>query len=98
MPLPQGVTGESWKDKRRFVDISIVVAVDLLLFLGCPASQWLGHIAVGVLATNHEANLVRWVGWDCGVSVLNRWEDFFAVLLQLGNERKMKPLILSCLS
>lgn len=80
------------------MDIGIVVAVNLLLFLCSPASQWLSDIAVGVFAADHETNLARWVGWDRSVGVLNRGEYFFAILLQLSDEWEVEPLILSCVS
>jgi hypothetical protein len=51
-------------------------------------------VSVGILAAHHETNLARRISRNRGVSVFDNWEDFFAVLLELGDERQMKPLIL----
>jgi len=76
------------------VDISIVVSAQLLLLFSSEASQRLGQITASILAADHEADLARWVGWDRGVGVFDIWEDFFAVLLELGDQWEMKPLVL----
>jgi len=77
------------------VDLLVVVLAKLLLFLGRKGTERLGDIAIGVLAADHEANLPRWVGRDGGVSILDSWEDFLAILLQLGNQWEVEPLIFS---
>jgi len=77
------------------VDLLVVVLAQLLLFLGRKGTERLGDIAIGVLAADHEANLPRWVGRDGGVSILDSWEDFLAILLQLGNQWEVEPLIFS---
>jgi hypothetical protein len=41
--------------------------------------------------------LTGWVGGDGGVCVFNSWEDLLAVLLELGDQWKMEPLVLSCI-
>lgn len=87
-------SGKGWEDEACLVDIGVVVFVDRLLFLGSPASQRSLDISVGVLAANHEADLTRWVSWNGGVCILDSWEDLLAVLLQLGDEWEVKPLVL----
>lgn len=77
------------------MDLLVVVLAKLLLFLGRKGTERLGDIAIGVLAADHEANLPRWVGRDGGVSILDSWEDFLAILLQLGNQWEVEPLIFS---
>jgi hypothetical protein len=69
------------------MDISIVVPAQLILFFRSPATQWLADIAVCILTADHEADLARRVGGNCRVSVFDGWEDFLAILLQLGDER-----------
>lgn len=78
------------------MDLGVVVAALLLLLLGGPAAQRNADVAVGVLAADHEADLAGGVGGDGGVGVLGDGEDLLAVLLQLGDERKVEPLVLSC--
>jgi hypothetical protein len=41
--------------------------------------------------------LTGWVGGDGGVCVFYSWEDLLAVLLELGDQWKVKPLVLSCI-
>jgi len=78
------------------VDILVVVAAQALLLLAGPGAQRLLDVAVGVLAADHEADLARGVGRDGGVGVLDDGEDLLAGLLQLGDERDVEPLVLSC--
>jgi hypothetical protein len=78
------------------VNLGIVVSAQLVLFLRSPLAQRLANIAVGILAADHEANLTRWVGGDGGVCVFDSWEDLLAVLLELGDQWKVEPLVLSC--
>lgn len=92
--LFQSLSCESWKDERCLVDLLVVVSVDGLLLLCGPRSEWVLNITVGVLAADHEADLTTWVGWDGGVCVFDSWEDLLAVLLQLGDEWKVEPLVL----
>ena len=61
------------------MDICIIIAVNLPLLLHGPATQRGLHIAVRILAADHEADLAGRVGRDGGVGVLDGWEDFFAV-------------------
>lgn len=90
-------TSKSWQDEACLVDLGVVVSAQLVLFLGSPLAQRLANIAVGVLAADHEANLTGWVGGDGGVCVFHSWEDLLAVLLELGDQWKVKPLVLSCI-
>lgn len=78
------------------MDIGVVVSAKLVFLLRGEAAQRLGDIAVGVLAADHEADLAGWVGWDGGVGVFDRWEDLLAVLLELGDQWEVEPLVLSC--
>lgn len=77
------------------MDLRVVVSAQLLLFLGSPGPNGHLDVTVGVLAADHETNLPRRVGWDGGVGVLGNREDLLAVLLQLGDERQVEPLVLS---
>lgn len=78
------------------MDIGVVVPAELLLFLLGPGPQGNPDVAAGILAADHEADLARGVGRDGGVSVLGNGEDLLAVLLELGDERQVQPLVLSC--
>jgi len=77
------------------VDVGVVVAAQLLLFLRSEGTKRSADIAGGILATDHEANLTRWVGGDGCVGVLGDWEDFLAVLLELGDQWEVEPLVFS---
>lgn len=76
------------------MDSSVVVAAQLLFLLWGPFAEWLAEIAIGVLAADHESNLTRWVGRNGGIGVLDVWEYFLAVLLKLGDQWEMEPLVL----
>jgi hypothetical protein len=78
------------------VDIGVVVSAELLLLLGCERAQGLGEVSVGVLAANHEADLSGGVSWDGRVGVLDVGENLLAVLLELGDQWKVEPLVLGC--
>jgi hypothetical protein len=91
----KGLGSKCGQDEGGFVDLRVVVSAQLLLLLWGPGPNGHLDIAIGVLAADHEANLSRGVGWDSGVSVLGNREDLLAVLLQLGNERQVEPLVLS---
>ena len=77
------------------MDLGIVVPAQLLLLLLGPGPHGNPDVAVGVLAADHEADLARGVGRDGGVSILSNGEDLLAVLLELGDERQVQPLVLS---
>ncbi len=76
------------------MDLAVVVAKVLVLLLLGEAADWLAHVACGVLGADHEADLAGWVGWDGGVGVLDGWEDLLAVLLELGDQWEVEPLVL----
>lgn len=76
------------------MDSSVVVTAQLLFLFWGPFAEWLAEIAVGVLAADHESNLARWVCRNGGISVLDVRENFLAVLLELGNQWEVKPLVL----
>ena len=75
------------------MDILIIVAAQLLLLLASPRADGLTHIAVRILAADHEADLPRRVGGNGGIGVFCDREDFLAGLLQVGNESEVKPLV-----
>lgn len=78
------------------MDLLVVVLAKLLLLLNRPLTDRLLEVSVGVEAADHEADLARGVGGDGGVSVLNVREDLLAVLLEVGDQGKVKPLVLGC--
>lgn len=95
--LLKSKASEVWKDESSLVDFGVVVAkVLVLLFLG-EGADWLAHVAGSVLGADHEADLAGWVGWNGGVSVLDGWENLLAVLLELGDQWEMEPLVLGWL-
>lgn len=77
------------------MDILVVVSEKSLLLLRGEVADWVLEVAGGVLGADHEADLAGWVGRDGGVGVLDGWEDLLAVLLQLGDQWQMEPLVLS---
>lgn len=93
-PLFKSLPSKSWQHEAGLVDISIVVAVELLLLLWAPSAKGCLEVAVAVLAADHETNLTRWVGWDGSVGVLDVGEDFLAVLFELGDQWQVQPLVL----
>lgn len=78
------------------MDLGVVVLALLVLLLGGPLAQGHLDVGVGVLAADHEANLARRVGGDGGVGVLGDGKDLLAVLLELGDEGQVQPLVLGC--
>jgi hypothetical protein len=92
--LLQSQASKGWQNEASLVDLSVVVPAELVLLLGGPATQWLANITLGIRRANHEANLTGWVGRDSGVCVFNGWEDLLAVLLELGDQWKVEPLVL----
>lgn len=91
----QGLLGKVGQDEAGLVDLSAVVAALVFLLLGRPGTNGVLDIARRILGADHEANLSRGVGWDGSVGVLGNGEDFLAILLQLGDEGEVKPLVLS---
>lgn len=78
------------------MDVRVIVSAQLLLLLLGPRPDGHLDVGVGVLAAHHEADLARGIGRDGGVSVLGHREDLLAVLLELGDELQVEPLVLSC--
>jgi len=78
------------------VDIRVIVPAQSLLLLARPATDRLAHVALGVLAAHHEADLARRVGGDGGVGVFGDGEDLLAGLAEVGNEREVEPLVFGC--
>lgn len=77
------------------MDLGAVVSVERILLLLGPCAQWGLQVAATVLAANHEANLTGWVCRDGSVSVFDVGEHGLAVLLELGDQWKVEPLVLS---
>lgn len=94
--LLESLLGKVGKDKRSLVHLGAVVPAELHLLLGGPLAEGHPEVALGVLAADHEADLARGVGGDAGVGVLGDGEDLLAVLLELGNQGEVKPLVLGC--
>lgn len=76
------------------MDVLVVVLAKLVLVGLGPLADGLLEVAVGVKAANHEADLARGVGGDGGVGVLDIGEDLLAVLLELGDQGEVEPLVL----
>ena len=76
------------------MDLLVVVLAQLVLLSLGPLADGLLEVAVGVKAADHEADLARGVGGDGGVGVLDVGEDLLAVLLELGDQGEVKPLVL----
>lgn len=79
------------------MDIRVVVAELRVLLLGGEAAERSLHVAGGVLGADHKADLAGGVGGDGGVGVLDGREDLLAVLLELGDQWQVEPLVLSYL-
>jgi len=92
--LLQRSASKGRQDERSLVDLLVIVFAQLLFFLSSEGTERCGDITVGVLAADHEPNLARGVGGDCSVSVLNGWEDFLTILLELSDQWEVEPLVL----
>jgi hypothetical protein len=57
------------------MDLLVVVSAQLLFLLQTPTSDWLFDIPIAILATDHEADLTRRISWNCGVCILDGWEN-----------------------
>lgn len=77
------------------MDLSVVVPAQLLFLFFGPGADGNLDVTVGILAAYHEADLARRVGWNGGVGVFGNGEDLLAVLLELGDQGQVEPLILS---
>ena len=78
------------------MDFGIIVLAELLLLLRGPAAQGNANIALGILAANHEADLARRIGRYGGVGVFGNREDLLAILLELGDQGQVQPLVFGC--
>jgi len=76
------------------VDLLVVVFAQFLFLLGSEGSKWLANVAIGIFAADHEADLSGWVGGDGGVGILDGGENLLAVLLELGDQWQVEPLVL----
>ena len=94
---PQSLPRETRKHKASAVDRLVVISAQVVFLLLAPRAQRLLEIAVLVLAAHHEADLAGWVCRYCCVRVLDVGEDFEAGLLEVGDQRQVKPLVLSYL-
>lgn len=92
--LLEGLLGEVGQDKGGLVDLLVVVLAQLVLLSLRPLAHRLLEVAVGVKAADHEADLARGVGGDGSVGVLDVGEDLLAVLLELGDQGEVEPLVL----
>jgi hypothetical protein len=81
-PLFQSLAGKGWQDESCSVDVLVVVFTQLLLLLGRPATQRLFQVGVGILGTDHEADLARGICGNGGVGVFDAREDLSAVFLE----------------
>jgi hypothetical protein len=90
------VLGEVRQNESRAVDVLVVVAEELLLLLWGERAHRLRELTLGILAAHHEADLAGGVGWDGRVGVLDVREDLLAILLELGDQWEVEPLVLSC--
>jgi hypothetical protein len=93
--LLEGLLGEVGQDKGSLVDLLVVVLAELVLLGLGPLADGLLEVAAGVKGADHETDLARGVGGDGGVGVLDVGEDLLAVLLELGDQGEVQPLVLS---
>jgi len=92
----QSNLGKGRQNEAGLMDIRVVVPAELELLLAGERAQRLLDVAAGILAADHEANLTAGVSRDGGISPLSDGENLFAVLLELGNQRHVEPLVLGC--
>lgn len=93
MQSSQCFAGESWKDERCAVDVSIVVFAKLLFLFWTPLSHRLFQVAVGILAADHEADLTGRICRYGRVCIFDVREHLATIFLDLGNQRHVKPLV-----
>jgi len=91
----QSGTSEGRENEASLVDVGVVVPAQLLFLLGSPAAQWRCEIAISILAADHEADLAAWVSWNGSVGIFDVRENLPAVLLELGDQWEVDPLVLS---
>jgi len=92
----EGLASKVGQDEAGTVNVLVVVAAQTLLLLAGPGANGLAHVAAGVLAADHEADLAGGVGGDGGVGVLGNGEDLTAGLLEVSDQREVEPLVLGC--
>ena len=78
------------------MNLLAVVFAQLLFFFGSPCPHGLLHIALGVLAADHESDLAARIGWNSGVRVLGNGKHLLTGLLKILNEGEMQPLVFGC--
>ena len=91
----QSGTSEGRENEASLVDVGVVVPAQLVFLLGSPAPQWRCEIAISVLAADHEADLAAGVSWNGSVGIFDVRENLLAVLLELGDQWEVDPLVLS---
>lgn len=89
----ENLPGKVGQHEARAVDVGVVVAAQTLLLVARPRAQRLAHVAGGVLAAHHEADLAGRVGGDGGVGVVDDGEHGLAGLLQVADQREVQPLV-----
>ena len=92
----QSLAGKVGQHEAGAVDVLVVVAAETLLLLARPGARGLAHVAVGVLAADHEADLAGGVGGDGGVGVFGDGEDLLAGLAEVGDQGEVQPLVFGC--
>lgn len=75
------------------MDIRIIVPAQNLFFLARPRPHGPAHVAAGVLAADHEADLAGGIGGDGGVGVFGDGENLLAGVTEVGDEGEMQPLV-----
>ena len=94
--LLQRSPSESRQHKARPMNIRVIILAQLLLLFRSKRANRFPDIAIGVLAADHEADLAGRICRDSSVGVFDSGEDFFAVFLELGDQRQVEPLVLGC--
>lgn len=92
----QSLASKVGKDEASAVDVLVIVAAQTLLLLARPGADGLLEVARAILAADHEADLAGGVSGDGGVGVFGGGEDLLAGLLEVCDQRKVKPLVLGC--
>ena len=92
----QSPAGKSGQNETRTVDLLVVIFAQLLLFLGTPTTHRFFEVPLGILTTDHEADLTRRVGGDGGVGVLDHGKNLAAGPLEAGDERQVEPDVFGC--
>lgn len=96
--LVKRAPGKVRQDESSLVNLGAVVSAELVLLLLGPLPERLADVTLAVLAADEETNLAGGVGGDGGVGVTDGGENLLARLDKVGDERKVEPLVLSCLS